>query len=74
MNFYSIPALVLIDVQRGIDESEHWGGNRNNPEAEQNIALLLEWWRKLKFPVIIVQHCSVSSDSPFRPGHHGNAL
>src|SRR5687768_727157 len=68
------PALVVIDAQVGINEEAHWGGNRNNPDAEKHIALLLEQWRGMKFPVIIVQHNSVSSDSPFRPQHPGNKL
>jgi nicotinamidase-related amidase len=68
------PALVLIDVQKGIDEAAHWGGNRNNPEAETNIAKLLAHWRTKNFPVIIVQHCSVDKNSPFFPGKPGNAF
>ena len=66
--------LIVIDAQEGIKEEMHWGGNRNNPQAEENIAVLLDLWRKLKYPVIIVQHCSVSSTSPFRPTHTGNKL
>lgn len=67
-------ALVLIDVQKGIDEVAHWGGNRNNPEAEKNIERLLMAWRTAKRPVIIVQHDSVEAASPFRPSHYGNEL
>lgn len=67
-------ALMLIDVQRSIDETDHWGGNRNNLLAEQHIEAMLHQWRALKLPVIIIQHCSVSPKSPFRPGHDGNAL
>ena len=67
-------ALIVIDAQEGIKEEKHWGGNRNNPQAEENIAVLLNLWRKLGYPVIIVQHCSVSSTSPFRPTHAGNKL
>jgi len=67
-------ALLVIDAQEGIKEEEHWGGNRNNRQAENNIAVLLNHWRQLRYPVIIVQHCSVSMTSPFRPTHHGNKL
>jgi nicotinamidase-related amidase len=67
-------ALIVIDVQKGIDEAAHWGGSRNNPEAEGNIMLLLAHWREKNFPVIIVQHCSVEKSSPFFPGKEGNAL
>ncbi len=68
------PALIVIDVQKGIDNSLHWGGNRNNPEAEGNIKLLLAEWREKGYPVFIVQHMSVSSESPFHPSNPGNSL
>jgi nicotinamidase-related amidase len=67
-------ALVLIDVQKGIDEADHWGGNRNNPGAEDNIKRLLTHWRGRKFPVLIIKHCSVDKHSPFFPGKEGNDL
>jgi nicotinamidase-related amidase len=66
------PALIVIDVQKGIDEAEHWGGNRNNPQAEENIVYLLRAWRDKNLPVMFVRHCSVSNTSPFRPGCAGN--
>lgn len=68
------PALIIIDAQQGIKEEVHWGGNRNNPQAENNIKLLLETWRALGLPVIIVQHRSLSPKSPFRPDYVGNNL
>lgn len=67
-------ALIVIDVQKGIDEALHWGGNRNNPEAEGNIKLLLAEWRSRKWPVVIVQHFSNSEHSPFHASKPGNAL
>ena len=70
----SIPALILIDVQVGIDEEDHWGGNRNNPQAEKNIERLLSRWRQNVFPIVVVQHFSKSPVSPFRPGYRGNDL
>lgn len=70
----SNPALLVIDVQNGIDESDHWGGNRNNPEAEENIKWLIDHWRLKRWPVIFVKHDSVSEQSPFRPGQRGNEL
>jgi nicotinamidase-related amidase len=74
MNGLSNPALILIDVQQGIDEHEHWGGNRNNQDAEKNIEFLLGFWRKRGFPIVIVQHHSTSPTSPFRPDYVGNRL
>ena len=63
-------ALLSIDVQKGFDDPI-WGV-RNNPHAEEKIALLLSAWRKNEQPVIHVQHCSVESDSPLRPDLPGN--
>ncbi|HEX5170638.1 MAG TPA: cysteine hydrolase family protein [Cyclobacteriaceae bacterium] len=70
----SNPALLVIDVQKGIDETDHWGGNRNNPEAERNIEMLIEHWRKKRWPIIFIKHDSVHQQSPFHPGQQGNAL
>lgn len=58
-------ALLIIDVQQGLDDPK-WG-RRNNPDAESNIARLISLWRKEKRPVIHVQHCSTEPDSPLRP-------
>ena len=43
--FRSDTALLLIDVQKGVNDLEHWGGptgRRNNPQAERRIKELLE--------------------------------
>lgn len=66
------PALLLIDVQKGLDDSR-WGV-RNNPQAETRIAGLLAAWRRAGWPVVHVQHMSRSPDSPLRPGLPGNAI
>lgn len=63
-------ALILIDVQKGFD-SPYWG-QRNNPQAEENMALLLESFRRLKWPIIHVKHMSTEAQSPLRPGQTGN--
>jgi nicotinamidase-related amidase len=65
------PALLVIDVQKGMDEVPL---ARNNPTAERQIALLLAAWRGARWPVIHVQHMSTEPDSPLRPGRPGNAL
>ena len=64
--------LLIIDSQKGIDEAAHWGGNRNNPTAEKNIAALLIAFRLNKLPIIHVQHCSTSPNSPLRPNQKGH--
>ena len=58
-------ALLIIDVQQGLDDPK-WG-HRNNPNAEANISRLIHLWRSEKRPVIHIQHCSVEPDSPLRP-------
>ena len=70
MSLPSGAALLVIDVQQGLDEPR-WGA-RNNPDAEQRIADLLEAWRATGQPVIHVQHLSLQPQSPLRedkPGH-----
>jgi len=66
-------ALVVIDVQRGFDDSAHWG-ERDNPECEASIAALLERWRERGWPVVFVRHDSTSPVSPLRSGQPGNDL
>jgi nicotinamidase-related amidase len=72
MNPISPVALLLIDVQQGLDEPR-WGA-RNNPHAEQQIGALLAAWRQAKWPVIHVQHMSQELGSPLRPDAPGNAF
>ena len=62
-------ALLLIDVQKGCDDPS-WG-NRNNPEAEQHIALLLAGWRRKSLPIIHIQHRSTEPTSTLRPDQPG---
>jgi nicotinamidase-related amidase len=63
-------ALIVIDVQQAIDDPS-WG-QRNNPEAEQNIAALLAVWRDSGRPIYHVRHDSSEPDSTYRPGQPGN--
>jgi len=65
-------ALMVIDVQDGLDEPI-WG-KRNNPNMEQNIAKLLDGWRKSGRPVIHVKHDSKLPHSPLRPRSPGNKI
>lgn len=67
----SAPALVLIDIQKGMDDLTYWG-NRNNPGAEANAACLLEKWRELSWPVIHVKHNSTHPSSRLVAGQEGN--
>ena len=65
-------ALILIDVQEGLDDP--CLGGRNNPDAEQNMARLLAAWRRRGWPIFHIQHMSTEPDSPLRPELPGNAI
>jgi nicotinamidase-related amidase len=62
-------ALIIIDVQNAIDHPS-WG-RRNNTQAEENIARLIDAWRRTKRRVIHVQHHSREPLSAYRPGQPG---
>lgn len=62
--------LILIDQQKAMRHPK-WGP-RNNPDAEANMARLLEDWRRRGAPIVHVKHDSTSPDSPFAPGQEGN--
>jgi nicotinamidase-related amidase len=63
-------ALIIIDVQKAIDDPS-WGDDRNNPEAEQRIAALLLCWRAKGWPIVHVRHASAEPRSTYRPGQGG---
>lgn len=66
---HSVPTLILIDMQKGMESSST--GPRNNPDAEHNVATLLDAWRKRGDSVVHVRHVSRSVGSPFWPGQSG---
>ncbi len=62
-------ALLLIDVQKGVDMLEHWGGptgRRNNPEAESEMASLLRAFRSAGRAVVFTRHDSREEASPLK--------
>ena len=64
------PALLIIDVQKAIDDSR-WGRDRNNPGAEATISALLSFWRSREWPLFHVRHASLEPDSTYRPDGPG---
>jgi len=71
-NFDRSAALLVIDVQNGLDDPV-WG-KRNNPDAEANIARLLDAWRRTGRPMFHIRHDSVNPHSPLRPDLPGNEI
>lgn len=62
-------ALLLIDVQTGVNVLQHWGGptgRRNNPGAENNMRELLNEFRASKLPVAFTRHDSREAASPLK--------
>lgn len=66
----STPALVIVDMQQGIDDPK-WG-RRGQPQTEANLQKLLEAWRERRLPVVHIRHDSTDPQSPYRPGTKGN--
>ncbi len=67
-------ALILIDWQRGFDQHEAWGGNRNNPDAETNALSILDAFREASQPVYHCVHDSMEPSSLLRLDKPGGKL
>ena len=65
-------ALIVVDVQQAFLDSRM--GERNNPQAESNIAQLLAAWRSSGRPIRHIVHDSVEPNSLLRPDSPGNAI
>ena len=66
------PALILIDIQKAFDNLEYWGGQRNNPNAENNACELLNIWRRNNLPIFHIKHCSSIQTSLLNETNEGN--
>ncbi len=67
-------ALILIDIQLGLQEIDYYGSERSNPQAESNCQKILEVFRKKECPLFHIQHCSTNPKSPLHPSKPGNAF
>ena len=65
-----VPALIVIDMQNAIDDPS-WGSDRNNRNAEANIARLLAFWRERDWPRFLIKHVSRELQSTYRPNQPG---
>lgn len=63
-------ALLVVDVQKGLDDPNL--GRRNNPDAEANVAKMLAAWRASGLPVFHVRHISAGPGSPLNPCEGGD--
>ena len=64
-----LPCLIIIDMQKGMANTDV--NSRNNLQAEEHIAQLLQAWRAAGAHVVHVRHISRSPGSPFAPGQAG---
>lgn len=63
MELNASTALVIIDVQKALDEPEY--ADKNNPEYNLRIQDLLSIWRARDLPVFHVKHSSHDPLSPY---------
>lgn len=70
----SLPALIVVDVQRAFDEWEAAGRRRNNPNAVARIADLLAAFRTHRAPVFHIRHEGTKPNSTFLPSRSGYAV
>ena len=62
-------ALLLVDVQEGVNDVEYYGGQtgkRNNDRAEENMRCILTEWRRLGKQVAFTRHNSRELNSPLK--------
>ena len=67
--FDDATALLLIDVQKGVDDTAYYGGPTgrvNNPDAKDNIRKILSAWRSRGGKVAFTRHDSVEEGSPLK--------
>ena len=67
--FDDTTALLLVDVQKGVNEVKYYGGpsgKRNNHSAEENMRCLLAEWRRLGKRVAFTRHNSREINSPLK--------
>ena len=67
--FQNDTALLLIDIQKGVNTLTHWGGptgRRNNPDAEGKMLDLLTTFRSRGHTVAFTRHDSREEASPLK--------
>ena len=67
--FDASTALLLIDVQKGVDDTAYYGGSTgrvNNPDAKDKIRRILNAWRATGGKVAFTRHDSIEEGSPLK--------
>jgi len=72
MKFDASTALLVIDVQKAIDDPQ-WA-EKNNPDYQGRIHDLLTLWRAKGWPVFHVKHNASDPLSPYHDGQPTNAF
>ena len=67
-------ALLVIDVQMAFVHDDEAGASRSCPEAEQNVATLLEVFRKNGDKIIHIHHHGLDPSDPFHSDAPGAAV
>lgn len=67
-------ALLVIDVQMALAEEDAAGAERSCPQAEDNIAALLEAFRSAGQTVVHIHHHGTDPDDPFHPDAPGSEV
>lgn len=67
-------ALLVIDVQMALAHEDDAGAERSCPEAEGNIARLLEKFRSAGDTVVHVHHHGTDPNDPFHPNAAGSEV
>jgi len=67
-------ALLIIDVQEAFNERVGLGHGRNNPDAEANIARILQAFRQTGLPIFHIHHASTEPSSLFSAEKTGFAV
>lgn len=70
----SLPALIVVDVQRAFDEWEAAGKRRNNLDAVARIVDLLKAFRGSGAPIFHIRHEGTKPSSSFLPTSSGYAV
>lgn len=72
VNLDANATLLVVDAQVAFDDP-FWG-TRNNPDADANLAKLVNRFVETGRPVVIVRHDSVNPEGLLHPSHPGHEL